>query len=372
MGIAAVVVLVSLSLVLAYMSWRTWPPTQVVLMVLIFWTSIGFFYLAARTLKTHNAWRTAYHQREAELARVVAQNQELLKGSKEGNQPTPGIEQLHGDLGRLIVERGGAWFGAQAKNVDQATGAVELAFEGQTPHNIVAKMIVVAFDAKDVKDGGKYLGRFVVNQVAPKSIQASPVPPLGPDDKDELAKLGGTSGTWNLYASMPVDNPQVFARLDQAQRTAMLPDAPGMPRAEDQKPQPVPEEYASAERALRDYAKYFEDFHLKRTVLRDAMVEAQSKIARTIAATEKIKRDIAAREQEKAALSFDLDHFKLELSTITRYEQELRSQLATFAGRVGATLKTNLELVAQLSAAQLKAAEEIDRRTEPRAGASTP
>ena len=375
MGIAAVAVLVSLSVVVAYMSWRTWPPTQVVLLVLIFWTSIGFVYLAARTLKTHQAWRTTYRQLEGQVAQVEEQNLQLRKGTKDGDQVTPGIEQLQGQLSRLIIERGGTWFEAQAKNPDPETGAVELEFKGEAPHHIVPKMILVAFDTKDVKDGGKYLGRFVVTEVTPKNVKVTPLPPPGPDDKQELAAIAGSSGTWNLYASMPVDNPRIFAAMDQKQRDSMLPNAPGMPQPsdKDKKVLPVPEEYASADRVIRDYAKFFEDFHLKRIMLRDAMIEVQSKIARTLAAIEKTKQDIAARQAEKQALAFDLKHFALELQIVAAYEQALRSQLATFASRVADTLKTNLELVAQLTAAQVKAADEIDRRTEePRPSASIP
>ena len=58
------------SIYIAVMSSKTWPIYQTVLVVFVFIALMAFFYLGARTLKTHQAWRESY-------TRNVAQAEQL-------------------------------------------------------------------------------------------------------------------------------------------------------------------------------------------------------------------------------------------------------------------------------------------------------
>src|ERR1700681_3001900 len=97
------------SFFVAYMSAKTWQVYQVVLVVFVFLGTVVFFYMAALTLATHRAWRTAVKQRETELANVTRQIQETQgDGPIDPNAPPPkGIRQLTQELQKLAADRGG-------------------------------------------------------------------------------------------------------------------------------------------------------------------------------------------------------------------------------------------------------------------------
>ena len=69
----------------AFLGARTWQIGQVVLVVFVFLAAVGFFYLSARTLRTHQAWGKALNQAEKET-----QNQEKrLLELQQGGAPVP-------------------------------------------------------------------------------------------------------------------------------------------------------------------------------------------------------------------------------------------------------------------------------------------
>src|ERR1700687_3089321 len=84
------------SFFVAYMSAKTWQIYQVVLVVFVFLGTVAFFNMAALTLATHRAWRTAVQKRETELAAVTRQIQEIQgDGPLDANVPPPkGIRPL--------------------------------------------------------------------------------------------------------------------------------------------------------------------------------------------------------------------------------------------------------------------------------------
>ena len=61
------------SFFVAYMSAKTWPIYQAVLVAFLFLGSVAFFYLGARTLATHRYWRNQVKARETELLGLEGQ-----------------------------------------------------------------------------------------------------------------------------------------------------------------------------------------------------------------------------------------------------------------------------------------------------------
>src|SRR5262245_23546361 len=102
MGMVLLIILVVAllaSFYVAYMSAKTWPAYQAVLVAMVFLGLVTFFYLGARTLATHRAWRNLVKSREAELASLKSQTLPLVGGLSPQGQAMPGeIPRLRHEL----------------------------------------------------------------------------------------------------------------------------------------------------------------------------------------------------------------------------------------------------------------------------------
>ena len=345
MGYAAILILVSLSILLAYLGWRAWPITNTVLAVLILWTSMGFFYLAARALKTHQYWGAQANQLEAELNRFTDENRKLASGDPVNK--TPGVHQLSIRLTELTTDRGRIWYGATVDKVDGDTGGATVTVPAPTPHNIVDKMVLFAFQSKPFETGGRYVGEFHVTSVKDKALTLTPAQTLSAAEKQAIGE-----GPWDLYSSMPLDDPAVFAGMTAAEKAKLPP--PSDPNATWDNPK----------RELTDYALRFQQLHAERVAVAEAIKRVEHNIARTAIAIEETNRDIAARTGEQGNLQGDLDKFRRDLKVITDYQKTLTDQLAALRKQLGKVYAETNQLAAELKVLQLKAAEEINRRTD--------
>ena len=79
-----------------------------VLVGLIFVASLAFFYMAMRTLKTHQYWRQNARGHRKRLDEFQEKNRQLVKGSGEGEDYQPGIEGLRLELRKILADRGRA------------------------------------------------------------------------------------------------------------------------------------------------------------------------------------------------------------------------------------------------------------------------
>lgn len=336
------------SFFVAYMSAKTWPIYQAVLVAFILLGTVAFFYLGARTLATHKAWGELVRRLEQETQTAQQQTLELVGGEQNAQgQPVEGvIPQLKHELEILVSNRGGALFDVAVDSVKDGVAQLTL---GSPEHGLVPNMVLFAFDGLPLAEGGRYLGEFKVVAAAEDSpaVQIAPNLPL---TEEQSKRLGAAKGPWNLYTSMPIDNGALFAALDEPTRAALLPK-------ESQA------EYADRERKLRDYELFFHDHFVQASLLDDAIRKTSSNIERTEAAAKETAREIAYREAEKTNLQADLEKFRYEARAIADYEKSLETM---FAG-VRQSLKTayfdNRKLAAALTDAQLNAAEAIDRRT---------
>jgi hypothetical protein len=149
---------------------------------------------------------------------------------------------------------------------------------------------------------------------------------------------------------MPIDNAELFAGMDEAERQKMLPKA-------------SLKEFASKKRTLRDYEYLFHENLLECELIDDAMVKTQTDLDRTLAADKKAQEEIAYRKSEKADLTADLEKFRYEKQVVTKYAQALQAKAKSLHDALNAALANTARDAQQLNLLQLKAAEEINRRT---------
>jgi hypothetical protein len=340
------------SFLIAYMSARTWPIYQAVLVVFVFLGAVAFFYLAARTLATHNAWRTVVNRATAELDRLESQSKVLRDGGppdEQGLANPKGIKQLHRDLQSLTLDRGGALFGV---TLDGTTDSVMNLTLGSPDHGLVPNTVAFVFSQKPVTEGGRYLGEFKVVSVGDgdqiTKVQIAPNLPL---TEAQSQRLAAATGPLTLYMTMPVDDAGLFAAMDDATRQSMLPEA-------------SVSDYAKADRKLHDYEQMFHENFVQRSLLTDAINRLNSSIARIETATQEAQKEAGYRQTEKASLATDLDKFQHESTVIAEYQDALSKMYAQVRDLLKATFLANHRMAAQLTASQLEAARRIDRQTD--------
>ncbi len=343
-------VMILASFFVAYMSAKTWNVLQVVVVAFVFLGSVVFFYLAARTLVTHNAWRTLVQKQQVELDGLHKQTQQLNDGGPiddKGQHDPKGIRQLREDLHKLTINRGGVLFDVAVEGVKD--GVVQLTLKS-ADHGLVANSVLFAFDQTPFEEGGRYQGEFKVAAIG-ETATAVQIAPNLPFSQAQMQRLAAAKGPWTLYTEMPIDDPAVFARLDDAARTALLPAASAA-------------EFAQENRKLRDYNQFFHESYVQQALLADSVSKLASNIERTETASKEAATEIAYRETEKTNLQADLEKFQYERKAIAAYQTTLEKLVAQLRDSLKATYLANRTQAAALTATQLKAADEINRRTE--------
>ena len=78
--------------------------------------SVALFYMAARTLKTHQYWRELAQKYERKIEQVQQQNRVLLEGGAKQDDQTPmGIRQRRIELNKLLLDRHRVWSKCEPK-----------------------------------------------------------------------------------------------------------------------------------------------------------------------------------------------------------------------------------------------------------------
>lgn len=387
------------SIYIAVMSSQTWPIYQTVLVVFVFIAALAFFYLGARTLKTHQAWRDSYNRNVAQAEQLESQILPLAGGVDPQGIATVGdIPRLKHELSMAVRSRGGGvFYNVKATGLADGVLSVTLAPPGSLPpvekpaaapaepgeegavddpaageappeepapaegapaegaapafvHGLVPNSIVFAFEQKPVSAGGRYLGEFKVTEGAGDNPNLKLTANL-PLTAGQATRLEAASAeTLVLFTTMPPDDAKLFASLDPAQRAALLP-------AE------VAEEYANAERTLRDYLQFFHEDYVQRGLIADSISQTTSNIQRTEAAAAEAAKEAAFRETEKTNLTAELTGFQRESQATGAYKKSLEDLLAQTRNQLKATYVENRNAAATLTRTQLEAAEEINRRT---------
>ena len=398
-----------------------WPWYNITLVTLIMLLSVVWFYLAARTLKMQQNWRTEVAQYEKDISDLTRQNQLLIRGNPQAEPPTPSLAELRLSVEKMLQNRGRRWDHVARKSVSPA-GVIAATVEHPDPHGIEPKTILYVFDAADAKDGGQLLGEFEATAVAGQQVTLTPVLPLRPS---QLQRLNAKrNGALLLYDVMPADSHEAFADLDEAARTAVFPSS--MPAAvkqeyvKDQNPpaadekqtdriwrrvkalkdfdvtvgqgkdketqhvtqgtellldpksaqeriaagdvEPVAENDKVYMRPLRDYARLYRDLNRQIDGLLRMTADVNDQLATVALAEQKTEKDIAYRKDEIAALHKDLDHYRGELDLMRKHVAALEQRIADVDHARRQMFAANEQLESQLSMLVHQAADEINRR----------
>ncbi len=344
-----------------------------VLVGLICLASLFFFYLAARTLKTNQNWRTEAARLEERINQLEKENERLFNGvRKPDGAVEPGIRQLRVELHELMVDRRRAWFHCTPNVVkrDPEDGSAEivLTISDPSPHGIAEKTVLHAFEEADTRQGGKYLGEFTVTKAAENKITLVPTWRLSKREIGKLDKAAEAKHSWMLYELMPQDNREIFADLDDEQLRSLLPASAvmeyikdGEPAAEDDPDERVVD--GRYVRQLRDYSVLFSFEHERHTLLKDSIEAAkrdkqlvEEALALGREQEEACKRDIAAATGQRKEIFRQRD-------LVAGHLKKLSDLVAAMQAAVERLIEKNRAMAGQIAEYQLEAARRIDQRT---------
>jgi hypothetical protein len=390
-----ILVLFIASVVAAYFGARTWHWAHVVLVVAVFLAAVGFFVLAAETLRATAVLRAQVNKTQRELDKFTAKNAALEKGTKdpkiigeltgdevkipESAEEVPGIPDLEHQLFLIERDRGRVWHKAESTSVD-AKGenvTVKATVDSPTPSGIAKDTIIYLFEEgepalPDATRGPQFLGEFRVTDVADKVVTMVSVQQL---DDFERKRLATSKGPWVLHETMPVDQYKLFDGLTEDQLKKWLPEksvqeylrqgtAAGpdddqwhrMGVDEDGKPV-GPDNMDKAakilyQRRLRDYSVEFDELARERVVLLANIAGVTKDNERLKAALVSAKALQAFREEEERKLSIDLAGITKERAAIEKHLAMVQQELAKERNELARMLDENARLAEQLARLQ--------------------
>jgi hypothetical protein len=387
------------SFVVAYFSARTWHWGYVIVVELLFLSTLGFFLLSSEVVRINGVLRSQINKDQKQLDTVDAQIDALKNGTnassiigqlssleppvktsknEQGEEVLKSIADLDHELLIWTRERGRIWPVAKPIGVPNAqTGAVVI----PTPAGIKPQTVVYLFEdgppqtlaAKGPARGPQYLGEFAVKQVGPQ--QTTLTPALALDDL-ERKRLASSRGPWIIYESMPIDRHEIFMGEDEKQLQTKLPKKSlneyvrdGKPSTADDDPvrvvgydengKPLPPGDLSKatkkvyQRRLRDYAAEFDELVRRRILMLTDIDAVKKDIARLTDAEDAAKKIQAFRENERTKLTSDLAGVNKELAAIQKHLDGVNKLLNRARTLTVELMKRNDQLAAQLAARQL-------------------
>jgi hypothetical protein len=188
--------------------------------------ALAFWYMAMRTLKTHQAWRNAHAAAEKALAAKQADIQKMLEGDPEQSQMSLGKLQVA--LDSAMFGRGRVWSDGIPR-YDQASNTVSVQIGQPQPHQIEVNKVLHAFQGLDDPSTGQYIGEFKVTAVDGNGVTLAPS--YRPTAQRQQL-ITNARGPWSLYELMPADMNELFAGLTDDQIDELLPPPPQQQQGE--------------------------------------------------------------------------------------------------------------------------------------------
>lgn len=320
-----------------------------ILIGFIFVASLAFFFFAARTMKTHAAWGKSYNDHQRAIDELKEKNSKLR-------------EEIHTsrmDLEKWMVGRPRIWSGC-VPTIIQETGAVTVSVDSPSPHQIAPKAVLYVFDDAEPAQGGRYLGKFTVAQVADKQVVLQPAYIMLPD---ELARMKAAKRSWSLYENLPMDSNEAFAEWDEATKKANLPAASVQQYLDDAL---VEGEggLKTWKRPLRDYRSLFDIYYRYRAELIKEIEAGKQDLKYATGA-------LAGQEEQKkffeglvAAAKTELAAMQADLKIVSDHSNALAKQISEKIAEAQRLYQENQAAAARLTQAQLQATRLIEERTK--------
>ncbi len=391
--LVAVVVLVGLITVI--MSVKNWHWAQMLLLLGIFFLSVGNLLFGLEVYRIHSSLRRKLPIFERQMVELQEESDALQYGGPSTMLPRIFDEPLAFDVaaeGRMPSmavwtrrlqdmerERGSVWRGVSpASAINPQTNRLTVKLAEPLPHGLEQNSIVYMFEegepnAAAPQEGAQFLGEFRVVAVQPDTAELESVYRL---DNRTGNRIASSQRPWILYETMPRDQYQLFAGKTEEELRQMLPAAtvqeylrhgtPATPddddlhRAafDDQDHRLGPESAGGAakwlyDRQLRDYDYLFDAANrelVELTAEQAALAEDAKKLAEAQAIATKVGQQ---RTAEKQGLTQDLAHLEQDAAAIRALLATIQRQLANAQQKVAQLLTGNAQMANQLRQAQL-------------------
>jgi hypothetical protein len=364
-----------------------------ILVGVIFVVTVAFFYMATRTLKTHQHWRELAGKFQRMVEDTKEENRRLIEGDLEATEDAEkGIRQLRLELQKILIDRGRVWYNCSPQQNAQTTqtGQVAVATDLPDPHGIANKTVLYAFEEADFEQGGHYLGEFKVTAVDNQKVVLEPSLKLE-SGSAELQRLAASKGPWTLYEIMPIDDYEVFADLEKAELEKLLPansladyvndgqpgtwkdvddwgvkgtlyDDQGNPLV-DADGNRLAGARGTYRRWLRDYEALFKTYYMQQTILFDqaeALRQDNKYLGAAVAQAELQER---FREKEKTQLQADKTKYVRERDAVETHRKALQANVDAVRASVAEIMEYNKETAHQIAEIQSEATRRIDAQT---------
>lgn len=323
---------------------------------------VGLVFMAMWTVKIHKVWAESYVKHDRQLKQVEAANAQLADVD---------IRQLRLALHKVLVDRQRAWFHCEPKikvGREEGTAEVTLTVDQPEPHGIASKTVLYAFEEADARKKGQYLGEYIATNSDDKKVTLVPTSRLSERQLDRIEKLSKRKGPWVLYESMPRDNHEILAGLDEKELKSLLPAATaseylkdGRPAAKDAPKDRIQD--GKYVRKLRDFNVLLGAEQKKRLLLNNSIRASEwdkQLLAEALADAKKqeetVKKDVRVVGAEKKASERDRD-------VVASYRGQIEQKLAAIESLVARLIETNQAMAGQIAKSQLQAAQRIDART---------
>jgi|GEM_PF-1626662 len=382
-----------------------------VLLGFIFLLSLGFFYMAARTLKTHQVWRESVQKHEAAIRdtllkasvrpeemysemtlriaeKTIPPNSDTMErilreaeGTRASQQNSLRLlkEQLHWE----ILMRGRVWRGVQPTKPParpDAQGDFEFMVELTEEAPIAPQMILYLFEEKSVQDKGRYLGEFRVSGVGggsgvgAKQLTLKPAKKL---DEQQYKRLAQSRGPWVLYERLPMDSYDLFEGLPEEQLRAMMPESAyreivkhGKPADPDDPPECVVD--GIYRRPLVDFSLALNYVHRRRSELVDLKKAADREKATIDNALAMAQQEQKTHEAWKATAQQALNQMEAERDAAAEHLKEVENALAAKQAEIQKTIAQIQEFTRQIARIQLEVSRKIEQRVQAALQAAAP
>ena len=364
---------------------------------------LPFFYLAARTLKTHETYRGNYLKYQAAIDQAKVIGKELQHGKFAPGSETElleqGIRQAELELYALTVQRGRVWRRCLPSDPDPNTGAVNVRIGDPNPHQIRpiepgknTSLIVYVFEDRPVSEKGVYVGEFKVTNIGEENVvtltpSLALNPNRGQENTEFLDKLRKSKAateaetTWVLYDVMPVDEHDAYAGMQPDDFTGLIPPESideyrrhGTPAAADDSPdnKMTVDGQEVYRRRLRDYAVSFREADRLYTVLRDEL-DAYSRDNASLQKAEADARgDLTKADEYIAEATENLNKMKAEAKTAADYLASVEAEQQRLNDQLTARLTEVQTIGKKLVEMELKALADAEARVKSAISSAAP
>ncbi len=372
-GVLGLALLVGLITII--MSSKNWHWTQLTLVLFVFFTGVGYVFLAAETFRIHKNLRAGISGLQKQIDDLEKRNDDLVNGVGDSR----GIVELEHRLQIVTRERGRVWRGVVPAGQMGPQGEVPVQIAKPNPHGLEKDAIVFAFEAGNPVteapvNGPQYLGEFRVREAQEGGVLLESVLLLGNRERERLAR---SQGPWSLYETMPIDRHRLFTGIPPESLARLVPEASaeeylrhGTEATDNDDEWHVigvdangkrvgPENMDQAvkmlyDRSLRDYSYIFNKLASETIVAvakQAAVKEDNDKLAKSLAGAEETAK---FRQQQIEALNRDVAGMKVDRAAIEEHRDVVLNTLDHFENRIEGYLRANSELAQRLTQRQLQ------------------